>query len=509
MDERKDQIIKGFNEAYNKVNVIRTYINIFNIYEEKLKKEFKRLEIYMADEDYNNNLERINTIDLIELEKIIKAHIESFKNMDNLSDTSEQYVTFIINELTNYDWNSMAYISTYIMQKITHFENKILKYNGNIYTKEDNDCVQYLHYMITKYCYTYLKIIYDKITSIEIFKKVSSIKNNIVMIGANGSGKSTFARTLKGKIDNNITIIPAQHLLVVNKFDTIPIKENMIEKVNQYQQKNKLGSDDNIVSLLSSDFEELIKALLIEKGEVSLKYYDTDKKEESVLNRVIEIWNELLKHRKIINPTCYSLQVETLDKKIYDFNLLSDGEKAIFYYIAHVLLAKRESYIIIDEPENHINLSICSRLWNRLETERQDCKFIYLTHNIDFAISRSDSTLIWNQEFIPPSNWKFEIIENNFNLPDKLLMELLGSRNNIIFCEGDDKTSYDFKLYTILFPEYTVIPVGGHLNVINYCKAYNSKNQILKNKAIGIIDGDCHEEVQINKWKKDGIYKFK
>ena len=96
MDERKDQIIKGFNEAYNKVNVIRTYINIFNIYEEKLKKEFKRLEIYMADEDYNNNLERINTIDLIELEKIIKAHIESFKNMDNLRDTSEQYVTFII-----------------------------------------------------------------------------------------------------------------------------------------------------------------------------------------------------------------------------------------------------------------------------------------------------------------------------------------------------------------------------------------------------------------------------
>ena len=144
-----------------------------------------------------------------------------------------------------------------------------------------------------------------------------------------------------------------------------------------------------------------------------------------------------------------------------------------------------------------------------METERQDCKFIYLTHNIDFAISRSDSTLIWNQEFIPPSNWKFEIIENNFNLPDKLLMELLGSRNNIIFCEGDDKTSYDFKLYTILFPEYTVIPVGGHLNVINYCKAYNSKNQILKNKAIGIIDGDCHEEVQINKWKKDGIYTLK
>ncbi len=39
MDERKNQIIQGFNEVYNKINVIRTYINIFNIYEEKLKKK--------------------------------------------------------------------------------------------------------------------------------------------------------------------------------------------------------------------------------------------------------------------------------------------------------------------------------------------------------------------------------------------------------------------------------------------------------------------------------------
>ena len=184
----------------------------------------------MSDEDYNSKLARIKTINLIELDKTIKDHIENFKNINNLNDTSEQYATFIINELTNYDWDSMSYISKYIIQKIMHFENKILKDNENIYTKEDNECVQYLYYMINEYCFKYLKIIYDKTTSLEIFKKVSSIKNNIVMIGANGSGKSTLARTLKGKIDNNITIIPAQHLLVVNKFNSIPIKENMIEK---------------------------------------------------------------------------------------------------------------------------------------------------------------------------------------------------------------------------------------------------------------------------------------
>lgn len=507
MDERKNQIIQGFNEAYNKIDALKIYTGIFNRYKENLKNEFAREKMYISDENYNNNLEKINSIDLSELEKITKNYIEDFNKMDNFNDISDQYITFIINELINFNWNSIPYTEKHIIERIQLFEKNFLNNKDLIYTNTEHECIQYLYYMLTEFCFKYLKVIYDKISSIKVFKKVSAIKNNIVMIGANGSGKSTFARTLKGKIDDNITIIPAQHLLVFNKFDNININENMIEKVNRYQQENKLGSDYNIVNLLSQDFEDLIKALLKEKSDVSLEYYDTGKKRTATLNRVIDIWNELLTHRKIINPSNYCLSVETKDNKTtYDFNLLSDGEKAIFYYIAHVLLAKKESYIIVDEPENHINLSICNRLWNRLEIERKDCKFIYLTHNIDFAISRSDVTLIWNQEFVPPSTWNFEIIENNFNLPDKLLMELLGSRNDIIFCEGDNKKSYDFKLYSILFPEYLVVPVGGHLNVINYCNAYNSTDQILKNRAIGIIDGDCHEKKQINKWKSKGIY---
>lgn len=506
MENNINEVVKGFMETLEKLNKIQKYIEIFNKFPEKLKEEFKRTEKYISKEEYNKNLSELNNVNVELLKETINLQIEGFRTLEKKDDISKQYVTFILNELTNYNWDSMTYISKYCMHNLESFERRILKNNDKIYLREDNYSIEYLYQMLKENCMMYLNIIFDKISSIEIFKKVSGIKNNIVMIGANGSGKSTFARTLKGKIDNNITIIPAQHLLVVGNFDSIPINENMIEKVNRYQQKSKLGSDNNIVKLLSEDFEDLIKALLIEKGEASLKYYDTNIKEESILNKTIKIWNELLKHRQIINPTNYTLKVETNNNHIYDFNLLSDGEKAIFYYIAHVLLAKRESYIIVDEPENHINVSICNKLWDRLEFERADCKFIYLTHNVDFAISRNNVTLIWNQEFIPPSTWNFEIIKNNFKLPDKLLIELLGSRSDILFCEGNDKTSYDYKLYTILFPDYTVIPTGGHLNVINYCKAYNSSNQILKNKAIGIIDGDCHEERQIEKWKEDDIY---
>ena len=37
---------------------------------------------------------------------------------------------------------------------------------------------------------------------------------------------------------------------------------------------------------------------------------------------------------------------------------MSDGERAIFYFIGEVLCAKENSLIIIDEPENHLHKSI-------------------------------------------------------------------------------------------------------------------------------------------------------
>ena len=84
-------------------------------------------------------------------------------------------------------------------------------------------------------------------------------------------------------------------------------------------------------------------------------------------------------------------------------------------------------------------------------------------------------------------------------------MEVLGSRKKVCFCEGKDKSCLDYKLYSTLFPEYTVIPVGGHLDVVNYTNAFN-KLPFRPNDAVGIIDGDCHRPEQVDKWKGQGIY---
>ena len=113
--------------------------------------------------------------------------------------------------------------------------------------------------------------------------------------------------------------------------------------------------------------------------------------------------------------------------------------------------------------------------------------------------------MICHKSLSPPNVWDFQIIESDETLPDKLLMEVLGSRKRICFCEGRDKSCLDYKLYSILFPEYTVIPVGGHLDVISYTNAYNS-SAVCANNAIGIIDGDCHKPEQISKWKEQRVF---
>ena len=169
------------------------------------------------------------------------------------------------------------------------------------------------------------------------------------------------------------------------------------------------------------------------------------------------------------------------------------------------MLAPNNSYIIVDEPENHLHLTICNKLWDELEKERYDCKFIYLTHNLNFATTRSNCTILWNKKFKPPYDWDFEILPENEVIPEVLIMELIGSRKNICFCEGKSRSSLDYKLYCILFPKYTVIPVSGHRNVIDYVDSYNNTSSFIT-QAVGIIDGDHHLPTQIEKWKQKKIY---
>lgn len=495
-EEQKANICEGFANALKCAQALSEMRDKFAQKREIMIGVFRdrtRVETYKRALDIFLQLEE-------ELKKIQKA-LTIIPSLED--EVSTQYLNFLTNTMLSFNPEQMSYLSTHSRRSMKDFLDK--QTTGSIVRgTNDNNVISLLQESVGVYS-SYVQNLSNAIYQYRIFEKIKHIHGSIVMVGANGSGKSTLARQLKGKLSDNITILAAQTLLYYHEKESITSAEKKIYQLHSFQSQGKLSSDSNFVSEVSSDMNNLIETLIADHME-----YCTSHQSEKIdygttnLDKTCSIWHDIIEHRKLKRDGTV-LKVSGVNINDYDFNYLSDGEKAVFYYIGHVLLAKNNSYIIVDEPEKHLHASICNKLWDKLEAARQDCKFIYLTHNLNFAVSRADCTFLWNKSFTPPAEWDFMEIPHSDIISERLILELAGSRKNICFVESKNDSGLDVKLYSILFPEFTIVPCSGHMKVVANTRAYNALPSFIT-KAVGIVDHDFHTEAQIEDWNKDGIY---
>lgn len=442
--------------------------------------------------------------DLLLIDQIVKKYETLLNKINSPNDLSETYLQLIYDSFSMQDKifqfsNWVPYIQdTFIIVK-----------NDDYRINEKNSVVSYLETLYQN-SFGFAEEELSRLSQIEAFHFFANSTINYVLVGANGSGKSSFARQTRQILGRNVAIISAQKVFYLSRVTNVTLGKSSRSNVWSFQNQDKLYKNEGFSNKIEQDLNNVFKSLVEEDNECKGKFYDSydnknpTQKPTTTLQKVIEIWNKLLIHRKLSYSEGY-LTVIPESGDSYDFMYLSDGEKAIFYYIAHVLIAQEKSYIIVDEPENHLHLALVAKLWDTLELVREDCQFIYLTHNLEFANTRTNSKKIWMKSFTSPATWDMQEIESNDDIPQVLYMELLGSRKAILFCEGK-KTSYDINLYSRLFPNYLVIPVDGHMQVINFTRAFNASTSIHGNHAIGIIDGDFHTEAQKSKWESEHIY---
>lgn len=351
--------------------------------------------------------------------------------------------------------------------------------------------------------------------SVYFFGKLGFFTENITAIGANGSGKTSLVNKLKEALENNGVVIPAQKILLIEKNNTINDPLSTANLLKEFQIMDKSSKTNNI-NQTQKEFSAVINNLLAENNSDSNKYknlaieqnrakLDIPPPPKSKLYRSIEIWNSLISHRHMKCEDGFNITLQQADETPYFTNSASDGEKVLLYIIAHILQAPKNGFIVIDEPEMYLNKSIVSKIWDKLEKERSDCVFVYLTHDVEFASSRKDSKKLWVKSFQYPVNWDIEEIPNN-KIPEKLIMELLGSRKNILFCEGEIGSN-DEKVLNILFPNLTIKPVSSCENVINYTKALNQVNS-MSTQAIGLIDSDHHNRKRLTSLEKNNVFNF-
>ena len=349
-------------------------------------------------------------------------------------------------------------------------------------------------------------------------------KQSIVLLGANGAGKTRMSVWIdENTPELNVHRISAQKSLDMPEYVS-PTELKKAEDCFLYgttaDNRRWLEKDgkrhsrwgNNPETHMLNDYRPLMEFLMTENFEKSIEYREKHKEgnqefdNETKLEKIKKIWEKVITHRKL-QISAGKIEVESVDANSdkYNGNAMSDGERAIFHYIAEVVSAKNNSLIIIDEPENHLHNSILERLWNEIEAERQDCVYLYITHNLDFARTRNNTQIVWIKNMIDKQKWDYKLLDSN-DFSDDLLLEILGNRQGVLFVEGTPDKSIDRKLYSRLFPQYNIIPLEGCASVIQATKAYN-KLPMLHYKTIkGIVDRDRRTEDEINSLLQDKIY---
>ncbi len=412
-------------------------------------------------------------------------------------------------DINNLENNHLSLLKTSVdsFENILPFDNKMILFldsTSDDIEDESNENVDKL--LASKKALKQEKSILE--FNIDFIKMLGTSKNNIVAIGANGAGKTSISIKIYQHVQRNGVFIPANRLMYITQIEHIKRADVSFKELADSQKNEKQLTNSSSLSVISKEFGIIINNLISQHvkflGEIRKQKTDEQTVKLSTLEKALYLWNEIIQHRELEIIDGSTIKVKN-NQEYYDLNELSDGEKSILYLISQIFQAPKNGFIIVDEPEINLNKSVLYKVWDELENYRNDCIFIYLTHDINFASSRFASSKFWIKSLDKKiGTWDFEKIDIN-NIPEPLLLEIIGSRKPILFCEGDRANSTDYLLYSALFPKLNIIPVESCTNVENYTKAFNEQN-IFDNSAIGLIDGDHKTQEQIIKLKTKKVY---
>ena len=329
-------------------------------------------------------------------------------------------------------------------------------------------------------------------------EEITTGNRQVTIIGANGSGKTRFTDWLINDLQERafrMSIISAFY--DSREYDTLTGSIDMLYK-EAVERTSILRNDsasqaERLMSLL---FHEEMLNLISYK--VSLTENPNAKLPPTKLDKVTEVWQDIFPGSKILIEGGKMLISRERDTDCYSSVKLSAGERAVMYYVGATLMAPENAIIFVDNPGIFLHQSITKSHWDRIEELRPDCTFIYTTHDIDFASSRTNNAVVWVREYdATEGTWDYDILPEHAELSDDIYLTIIGARKPVLFIEGDGVHSIDSKLYPLIFPQYTVKPLGSCNKVIEATRAFNDLKTFHQMDSYGIVDRDRRDEGEV------------
>lgn len=321
----------------------------------------------------------------------------------------------------------------------------------------------------------------------------------IIIVGANGAGKSRFAAYVAKESGDKAFQLSV--LQAIFKRTSGPTGNAVID--NMYFQATEQGMPHEEET---TQFERIL-ALLMRNEMLSLLKFKLHRRKcsdaqlpMSALDTVIDLWEEVFPGNKVLTESGRLLftRDNSGSEESYSPSRLSAGEKAVLYYIGAMTFAPKRSTVFVDSPEMLLHPTIIRSLWNHIEAMRPDCRFVYTTHDLDFAASRSASSTIWIRKYNPRNiTWDYEVMPPNTSITDEIYRSILGSRKPVIFTEGDGRRSIDAKLYPLIFRDFTIQALGSCNKVIEATRTFNDLNAFHHMDSLGIVDRDRRDAKEV------------
>ena len=327
---------------------------------------------------------------------------------------------------------------------------------------------------------------------------------HLLFVGANGSGKSRLGAwfELHAGIQKVHRVAAQRGLEIQAEVQLIGIEQaektflfgNSSWDVNTYKWGGKPTGK------ATANYLGLLQYLFAENAQVAIDFKDQSGRGTqpatpiSKSDLVIKVWNEVFPHRQIEFKQSSVIAFSPTGQP-YHSSEMSDGERVALYLIGTIVCVPPDQLVIIDEPELHIHKAVQARLWDAIETARPDIGFIYITHDLDFASSRTKANKYWIEKY-DGSTWSIHSLPTDEGISERVMMEVLGSRKKILFVEGN-QGSLDEKLYRIAYPTWHIKSVGSCEKVIQATKGFNALNELHHNQAVGIVDRDSRQTLEI------------
>lgn len=315
----------------------------------------------------------------------------------------------------------------------------------------------------------------------------------IVLLGANGSGKTRLAVQLAQ--NGTAEFIPALRNIAIP--DQIP---NWTLQMATNELQNRANQRRNTYWEMVPDIDALFGKLWSSHAVEAMRVYDhvlqgapPDELPDTVLTKTKELWKVVFPGRTI-TFTDFTARVtnDYLGAATYTAKHMSDGERTGLYLAGRVF-DSQHSLVVVDEPETHFHSRLAVRFWDALESLSPSKRFVYVTHDLSFALSRRDAKIILVRPNQPP-----ELMDSKTGLPSDDVASILGAASfsvyasRLVFCEGREEKSLDQELLRAWFNdrETALIPVGGCDSVKRCTAAFQTRSIVSGFVATGIIDRD-------------------